>query len=487
MVRRITAGILLVLCTLAVATGIARIIHESEQRGVIISVPFSDISDVAIAETIDLEALILTLKGVGLHALVVEPTEDERVATILENSDIKAIWEFRFLKDSESLTKISQEYENLSLGSLPKMPFAGLADNLKRLVDLTRNLDQLLILDEFQIPNGLVEILDLSQQQVARLHLLESEERMVMSLNETTQRYKRAVSERKVDILVLPALTSQQIEFDIRALRSELESLGIENEIEKSKSEFSRIPTSGLPLIVIQLLAFLVVVGMPIWGYLYLRKKLIHAAGFWGGFSWLISFSLISVLGSLFAAALLSQSAFFLGLESFRGVKIAMILPLVVIGFIALREIDLLSIKLKDLTLLSIVGIAFIFLLIRSGNESILPVPILEEQIRFFLEQTLVARPRFKEFLIGHPALFIWGALGIYRNRPWAIAILLVGIIGQVSIMNSFVHVHTPLLFTLLRVLNGLWLGLLLGIGAHAAILLVQKILFARRLEISNS
>ena len=37
------------------------------------------------------------------------------------------------------------------------------------------------------------------------------------------------------------------------------------------------------------------------------------------------------------------------------------------------------------------------------------------------------------------------------------------GAIGQISIMNTFMHIRTPLLESMIRTGNGLWLGALVG------------------------
>jgi MFS family permease len=53
----------------------------------------------------------------------------------------------------------------------------------------------------------------------------------------------------------------------------------------------------------------------------------------------------------------------------------------------------------------------------------------------------------------------------LMRGTPRGLWVALtVGAIGQVSILNSFCHLHTPLTLTLLRVFNGLWVGALAGI-----------------------
>jgi hypothetical protein len=78
--------------------------------------------------------------------------------------------------------------------------------------------------------------------------------------------------------------------------------------------------------------------------------------------------------------------------------------------------------------------------------------------MRAFLERVLFARPRTKEFLIGYPALWLLACLRnlrpVYRMVLWLSAT-----IGFVTLVNSFCHLHTPLLFILLRFVNALALS----------------------------
>jgi len=58
---------------------------------------------------------------------------------------------------------------------------------------------------------------------------------------------------------------------------------------------------------------------------------------------------------------------------------------------------------------------------------------------------------------------------------------LLLGVIGQISLVNTYAHLHTPLLISLVRSFHGLWLGLFLGVAAILALSILNKWL-ARRL-----
>jgi hypothetical protein len=52
---------------------------------------------------------------------------------------------------------------------------------------------------------------------------------------------------------------------------------------------------------------------------------------------------------------------------------------------------------------------------------------------------------------------------------------LVASVIAQVSIVNSFMHLRTPLAISLLRVFHGLWLGTLLGLMALGGVALLWK------------
>jgi hypothetical protein len=184
-----------------------------------------------------------------------------------------------------------------------------------------------------------------------------------------------------------------------------------------------------------------------------------------------LAFSAVGLVGGLWVGTSLSSWEFFLKLEEFRGVKAALVLPLILVLFLhfarhglsGLRRLLLRRPTVGELLLLLLGAGAVVIALLRSDNLSIVPVSGLEGRVRGLLEELLYARPRFKEFLIGHPLLLLWGAYG-KRLGDYGIVFLVLGMVGQVSIINTFAHLHTPLLLSLLRTANGLLLGLLIGI-----------------------
>ncbi len=75
----------------------------------------------------------------------------------------------------------------------------------------------------------------------------------------------------------------------------------------------------------------------------------------------------------------------------------------------------------------------------------------------------MTVRPRFKEFALAWPLLMLLPALwpGDLRRFGWLIA-LCVGI-GLADVVDTFSHLHTALAISILRLINGLVLGIILG------------------------
>ena len=183
---------------------------------------------------------------------------------------------------------------------------------------------------------------------------------------------------------------------------------------------------------------------------------------------------LITFSGALLIAALLSNNKFMLGIEQFSGIKISYLIPLflvLVIMWLKMNEGKLMILEnIKKPILIEQVIIMFFFVVFlviyisRSGNFSFLPVLSIEEKIRIFLEKTLIARPRNKEFLIGYPALLLAMSMNFLKVKEFKIPIIIIGTIAPVTLINTFCHIHTPFLFSMLRTFNGVWLGLGLGL-----------------------
>jgi hypothetical protein len=104
------------------------------------------------------------------------------------------------------------------------------------------------------------------------------------------------------------------------------------------------------------------------------------------------------------------------------------------------------------------------FMILRSGNDSGVEVSGTELKLRALLDHVLGVRPRTKEILFGFPALLM-GLTLLLQGRPRTVWLWLTfGVIGLISTTNTCCHIHTPLTVSLLRIFNGIWVGLLVGL-----------------------
>lgn len=194
---------------------------------------------------------------------------------------------------------------------------------------------------------------------------------------------------------------------------------------------------------------------------------------------------LLSLIGGMYLAAILGDVRFFLELDIYRGVKATFIAPILLVGFYYVfkhnifaksdQDFDLLkqfkallNIKL-DMRVLAVLGVlgfvAWVFIG-RSGHTAGVPVPAWEIKLRLFLEEVMYARPREKEFMIGHVAFFL-AALASVKNYPRIITLAFVcgATIGQGSLVQTFAHMRTPVLMSTIRAIDGWALGIPIGIA----------------------
>lgn len=120
----------------------------------------------------------------------------------------------------------------------------------------------------------------------------------------------------------------------------------------------------------------------------------------------------------------------------------------------------------------------------RSGHTGGVPVPAIELKMRAFLEQLMYARPREKEFMIGHPAFFV-AVLAVYRCAPrwWQFVLTCAAVIGQGSLVQTFCHMRTPVVMSFVRALDGYAVGVVFGVIAVLVLgmLLPLVVKFRRR------
>lgn len=190
--------------------------------------------------------------------------------------------------------------------------------------------------------------------------------------------------------------------------------------------------------------------------------------------NWFVVGTLITLSAVPIVFGLLYNIKYSLVLEQFRGVSLLHLAPLALIGIYVLlyrgqgakgtgqRLWKLLKTPISLLWVVIAVIVAGIgvYYLSRTGNSG--QVSSIELVIRHWLESTVGVRPRFKEFMIGHPPLILGLFLALRYRASWML--LIVGTMGQLTMVSTFTHIHSPIMISTVRTLLGLGLGIVIGL-----------------------
>jgi len=362
-----------------------------------------------------------------------------------------------------------------------------------------------------------------------RVHSLQQEELAKLGIEKTINRYFKAVYERNVRVLYLKPFDerSDTIKF-IEGLAERLHKsgyrLGVANpfkEINNNKvlklivalsliawitllltfwSSKLFYPSFGLGLLalvglyifnqklVLELIALKTAIIFPLITFIYLLNRIKGERTLINCYKLFIQGTMVTISGGILIQGLLADREYLLQVAQFRGIKLAFLLPLILstIYYLYFKYSSLEDLKqdisklltrkisIQDIMVASILISGGVIYLSRTGNNPIIPVTGFEIQVRKLLEDILVIRPRFKSFLIGHPLLI----LGIYLSfkEQQYLWVVLLGLIGQITILNTFSHLHTPFIVSLFRVLIGVGLGGVIGGGFISIVKIISKV-----------
>ena len=169
-------------------------------------------------------------------------------------------------------------------------------------------------------------------------------------------------------------------------------------------------------------------------------------------------------------------------LNQFRGVSVLHLMPILLVAVYALffhgadsfravvaniKQFLLANIKVVWVVAAGIVGVVLLYYLSRTGNEG--TVHPLDRAFRTLLENTLGVRPRTKELLT--QPLFIMGIYLFirYAGKRAALALVVAGTMGMLSVVDTFAHLHTPLSISSLRVVYGALISAVIAVVYFAA------------------
>jgi hypothetical protein len=370
--------------------------------------------------------------------------------------------------------------------------------------------------------DGDQELKSFMGKNLVRVHSVPKDELLKITKDEAVVRFVRAVKERGIRLIYVrpflpPQVSEDPVKYNLQYLlevKDQIERSGYELGKASSIGEFSpkgwQVLVLGIGVIIVTLLlldAFIPIPWYLMWLFLLISPFIIILVGAGGRNYYLekglallaaimvpayavisqyrnkvesqnpligsvyLVFNVVaeSLIGVFLIIGLLANTDFMLGAQTFAGVKMALIVPILITGFYFLprtkdKILDLLNQRIPAYFIVLffvLLGALGVFLA-RSGNFT-LPVPQVEKIARNILELVLAVRPRTKEFLIGYPALILAGILFIRDRKDWLWLWMAVGVIAPISLLNSFTHVHTPILVSGLRSIIGLVLGVMVG------------------------
>jgi hypothetical protein len=189
----------------------------------------------------------------------------------------------------------------------------------------------------------------------------------------------------------------------------------------------------------------------------------------------------VTMLGPLTVVAIHADTLFLVKGDVFLGVKLTLIAPLIVAALLhglniradspaglaavvrdrvtMLVDISRNPILIWQVLLGGGVLVALAIMLMRSGNESSVGVSSAELQLRSLLDRILFVRPRFKDILFQPFVMLSLVLVGTKWPLQRVAAIL--ASIALASMVNTFCHLHTPLVISALRVAYGVIFGLI--------------------------
>jgi Family of unknown function (DUF5693) len=203
---------------------------------------------------------------------------------------------------------------------------------------------------------------------------------------------------------------------------------------------------------------------------------------------WTVIAIAVALAGALAVVGIMSSPLAMEEIERFRGVRLVLAgAPMLALLFYLFsrrfasgieRPRDLLEspVLAYQLAVGIVIVAAGVLLVMRSGNDSDISPSQFELSLRHLLTAVLSVRPRFKLFLIGAPCMMLIAAL-IPAHRRFAGWLLALGAgVGIGDVIDTFSHLHTPLLISATRI----GIGTVIGIAVGAAAIWVYRALLRR-------
>lgn len=204
----------------------------------------------------------------------------------------------------------------------------------------------------------------------------------------------------------------------------------------------------------------------------------------------LLKICIISFGGVLTIIGCISRTNFALGIDLFLGVKVATVAPIIlVLAYLIYREhkfdykyykgvLDK-KISYGALIAIGLLAVVLYVYVSRTGNTG--TATAFERSFRQFLDNVLGVRPRTKEFLIAYPILL---ALLYYGYKEKYIVAVIFAVMGPMSLVNTYAHIHTPVVISLIRSAYGIIFGIIIGLVLIGVIKLISRVIKKCQIQI---
>ncbi len=409
---------------------------------------------------------------------------------------------------------LESSHERGAVGYLPVGDAVlGYRDLIPYLGDKLRALDMQYVAPEFAKMAGDSKMMEKFPGLVVRLHAAQQAETDRMAPEAIVERYAKAFKERNIRWLLLRPTTlsatkplREMAVMLVNIRKAIIKERGVIGPPEPfAEPEANPVDFALIGLFAAPFVAWTVsrLTCPKYFGWILLGAAALGAAGYLGaarpyvalasattapllGFLWLskteappwrsyLVVSLVTLVGGLVVAGSLVGVKYMIQAEQFTGIKMAVFLPILVVGALFANEASGLKNLSKEPVKWGtlVAGLVFLaamaFMISRTGNDNPAGVSTLELKFRAMLDFVFSTRPRTKEFLVGHPAfvlgLFLWAGRAKWpKLRGWAALLLTVGAVGQTSVVNTFCHAHSPVVLSLQRVVTGHITGCILGL-----------------------
>jgi len=286
---------------------------------------------------------------------------------------------------------------------------------------------------------------------------------------------KKAVFERSCDLVYI--LPSEYLNYyeNVNIIKTVVEKFRNKISNEERVEDFKSVSLGRFSNIIVFVLAIIIpllIYKNVIQNLFLFSKEIIY-----------LKVNFITIFFGLLCWGLMQDYNYITLEENIIGAKVMFFLPFLLSPFFILnkdeiKKISNYNIKLRDIFITLFFLLIFGYIFLRTGNVGKEMILKYEIYFREYIEKSILFRPRFKEIFFAQP-LFILSLflMNYYNTSLWSKLLFCLSILSQVSIFNTFLHIHTPIVLCILRSILGIIGGLIFG----EFLIFVWKYLFIKK------